>query len=293
MLAYSVQDVERSQMGVLGGLGALCGLAILGGPRKEAPVAITIKSASEIAIMREAGRINARALQAVVRAIRPGVRTRELDALAEGVIRSAGARPAFLGYPNRTTPGHPYPATINTSIDDELVHGIPSDRELQEGQIISIDCGTVWQGYVGDSAVTVPVGRVTPEAQRLIDVTRAALERAIAACRPGNRVGDVSASIQEWVESQGFHVVREYTGHGVGRSMHEDPQIPNWGIPNRGHRLRPGMTLALEPMVTVGPPELYVKPDYWTVATRDGSLCAHFEHTIAVTDGDAEILTLC
>lgn len=253
---------------------------------------VIIKSDAEIALMREAGRINARALAAVVGAVRPGVRTAELDAIAEEVIRSARAEPAFLGYPNRNDPEHPYPATINASVNDELVHGIPGDRVLCEGDILSVDCGTVWRGYVGDSAVTVPVGAVSPEAERLLAVTREALRLAIEACRAGNHVGDVSVAIQEWVQSQGYHVVREYTGHGVGRSMHEDPQVPNWGRRGRGHRLRQGMTLALEPMVTVGPPELYVKADRWTVATRDGGRCAHFEHTVAVTDGEPEILTL-
>lgn len=255
-------------------------------------MAIIVKSAGELAIMREAGRINALALEAAVSAVRVGVTTRELDAIAEDVIRSHGATPAFLGYPNRSYPAHPYPATINASIDGELVHGIPGGRRLREGQILSIDCGTVFKGYVGDSAVTVPVGRVSPEAERLLEVTREALRLAIGACRVGQRLGDVSATIQEWVEGQGYHVVREYTGHGVGREMHEDPQIPNWGTRNRGPRLRAGMTLALEPMVTIGPPDLQVQDDYWTVTTRDGGLSAHFEHTIAMTDGDPEVLTL-
>ena len=255
-------------------------------------MAIIVKSAGELATMREAGRINALALDAAVRAVRPGVTTRELDAIAEDAIRSHGGTPAFLGYPNRSYPGHPYPATINASIDGELVHGIPSDRRLVEGQILSIDCGTIYRGYVGDSAVTVPVGRISPEAERLLEVTREALRLAIDACRVGRRLGDVSAAIQEWVEGQGYQVVREYTGHGVGRTMHEDPQVPNWGTRDRGPRLRAGMTLALEPMVTIGPPDLYVKDDYWTVATRDGGLSAHFEHTVAITDGEPQILTV-
>ncbi|MBC7234692.1 MAG: type I methionyl aminopeptidase [Chloroflexi bacterium] len=253
---------------------------------------IILKSAAEIAAMREAGRINALALEEVCAAVRPGVRTRELDRIAERVIRAHGAEPAFLYYPNATFPEYPYPATINVSINDELVHGIPGNRRLREGDIVSLDCGTLWQGVIGDSAVTVPVGKVSPEAQRLIEVTREALRLAIEACRPGRRLGDVSATIQEWVEGQGYHVVREYTGHGVGYEMHEEPQIPNWGTRGRGILLRPGMTFALEPMVTLGPPELYVKDDHWTVATKDGSLCAHFEHTVAVTAGEPEILTL-
>lgn len=252
---------------------------------------IIIKSESELASMREAGRINASVLEALARAVRPGVTTRALDRIAREALRAAGATPAFLGYPNVLYPDAPYPAAINTSINDELVHGLPGRRRLNEGDIISIDCGTIYRGFVGDSAITLPVGRISAEAQRLLDVTREALDRAIAACRPGNRVGDISATIQEWVESQGYNVVREYTGHGVGRDMHEDPSIPNWGKRDRGASLRPGMTFALEPMVTVGPPDLRVKADHWTVVTADGGLCAHFEHTVAVTEGAPEILT--
>ena len=242
--------------------------------------------------MRAAGRINALALDAITRVIRAGITTLELDAIAAEVIRAHGAKPAFLGYPNRTFPDIPYPATINASVDGELVHGIPDERRLVEGQIISIDCGSVWKGYVGDSAITLPVGRVSPEAEQLLAVTREALRLGIAACRPGSRLGDVSATIQEWVESQGYQVVREYTGHGVGRDMHEDPLIPNWGARGRGARLKAGMTFALEPMVTIGSPDLFVKEDRWTVATRDGGLSAHCEHTVAITDGEPEILTL-
>lgn len=255
-------------------------------------MAIIIKSTDEIEIMRQAGHINALAHEAMARAVRPGVTTGELDRIATDVIRSHGGLPAFLDYPNGTFPGHPYPATINASVNSALVHGIPGRRKLKEGDIISLDCGTVYKGYVGDSAVTLPVGRISEQAERLLAVTQKALWLAIDACRAGNRIGDISATIQEWVESQGFQVVREYTGHGVGRDMHEDPQILNWGKRNRGRPLRPGMTIALEPMVTVGPPVLYVKEDYWTVATEDGSLCAHYEHSLAVTDGEPDILTL-
>ncbi|NLG26366.1 MAG: type I methionyl aminopeptidase [Chloroflexi bacterium] len=255
-------------------------------------MAVIIKTRDEIAIMREAGRINARALEAMARAVRPGVTTRELDRIALDVLKAHGARPAFLGYPNGSYPGHPYPATINASVDDELVHGIPGRRKLREGEILSLDCGAIYQGYVGDSAVTVAVGTISSAAQRLLDVTREALRRAIEASRVGNRVGDVSATIQEWVESQGYNVVREYTGHGVGRDMHEDPQVLNWGKRGRGTPLHVGMTYAIEPMVCLGSADLYVKSDHWTVATVDGQLCAHFEHTIAITDGEPEILTL-
>ena len=255
-------------------------------------MAIVIKSTDEIELLRQAGHVNALALEAMTRAVRPGVATKALDRIAEEVIRSHGGAPAFLNYPNSSFPGHPYPATITASINSELVHGLPKRRRLKDGDVLSLDCGTLLNGFVGDSALTLPVGQVSDEAARLIEVTRDALRLAIDACRVGNRLGDVSAAIQEWVQSQGYQVVREYTGHGIGRAMHEDPQIYNWGKRNRGARLRPGMTFALEPMVTVGPPILQVKRDCWTVATQDGGLCAHFEHTIAVTDGEPDILTL-
>ncbi len=249
---------------------------------------VVIKSPEEIAIMRQAGRINALALDAVRQAIRPGVTTAELDAIAEEVIRSHGAVPAFKGYPGP----YPYPATITASINDELVHGIPSPkRVLREGDIVSIDCGTIYKGFVADSAFTVGVGEISPEAQRLLEVTEQALYVGIAQLRPGNRVGDVSAAIQHYVESRGYHVTREYTGHGVGREMHEGPMVPNYGVPGRGMVLRPGMTIALEPMVLVGTPKTRVLEDRWTVASADGSLTAHFEHSVAVTEGEPLILT--
>lgn len=253
---------------------------------------IIIKTRDEIEVMRQAGRINALALEAVRRNVRPGITTLELDRIAEDVIRTHGGTPAFLNYPNRQYPAFPYPATINASVNDELVHGIPSRRRLVGGDIISLDCGTVWRGFVGDSAITVAVGRASRTAQRLIDVTHEALRLSIESCRIGKRTGDISSAIQEWVESQGYCVVRDYTGHGVGRAMHEDPEIPNWGKHDRGTLLRAGMTFAPEPMVTIGLPELFVKDDHWTVATVDGGLCAHFEHTIAMTDGEPDILTL-
>lgn len=242
--------------------------------------------------MREAGRITARALEATRRAVRPGVTTAELDAIAEDVIRSHGAIPAFLHYPNPGYRNAPYPGTITASINDELVHGIPGPRKLKGGDILSVDCGCTYNGFVGDAAFSVGVGLISAEAGRLLQVTKEALDRAIEASRPGNRLGDVSAAIQQCAEGHGYNVVREYTGHGVGRDMHEDPLIPNWGTPRSGVLLRAGMTYALEPMLMVGSAEVYVKRDLWTVATRDRSLCAHFEHTIALTDGEAEILTL-
>ncbi|MFO7696890.1 MAG: type I methionyl aminopeptidase [Anaerolineae bacterium] len=253
---------------------------------------ILIKSDADLAMMRRAGHVNALALAAACQAVRPGVTTRELDRIAESVIRAHGGVPAFLGYPNSTPYGPRYPATINASVDSELVHGIPGKRRLREGEIISIDVGTILDGFVGDSAATVAVGTISAEARRLIEVTEQALWVGINASRAGSRFGDVSAAIQEFVESHGYEVVREYTGHGVGRDMHEDPQIPNWGKRDRGAPLRAGMTFALEPMLTIGPPDLYTGRDGWTVATTSGALCAHFEHTIAVTDGDAEVLTI-
>ncbi len=250
---------------------------------------IILKSPKEIAIMREAGRINALALQAVREAARPGITTAELDAIAEEVIRSHGAVPAFKGYPGP----YPYPATITASINEELVHGIPSDkRRLREGDIVSIDCGTIYKGYVADSAFTMGIGNISPEAQRLLEVTERALYVGIDKLRAGNRVGDVSAAIQHYVESHGYHVTREYTGHGVGREMHEGPSVPNYGLPGRGVMLRVGMVIALEPMVLIGTPKTRVLPDRWTVASADGSLTAHFEHTVAITEDGPVILTV-
>jgi methionyl aminopeptidase len=257
-------------------------------------LAIIIKTQDEISMLRQAGRITAMALDAMRCAVRPGVTTAELDAIAEDVIRSHNAVPAFLNYPNpnRKYADRPYPATITASINDELVHGIPGPRALQEGDIVSLDCGCVYQGFVGDAAFSAAVGTISEQAALLLKVTEEALYKAIDASRVGNRLGDVSVAIQAHAEAHGFNVVREYTGHGVGRDMHEDPQIPNWGRRGSGVPLRTGMTYALEPMVMIGDPEVYVKPDTWTVATQDHQLCAHFEHTIAITNGDPQILTL-
>ncbi|NPA05837.1 MAG: type I methionyl aminopeptidase [Chloroflexi bacterium] len=249
---------------------------------------IILKSPQEIAIMREAGRINALALEAVRQAIRPGVTTAELDAIAEEVIRSHGAKPAFKGYPGP----YPYPATITVSINDELVHGIPSPkRVIREGDIVSVDCGTIYQGFIADSAFTVGVGEISPLAQKLLKVTEEALYKGIEQLRPGRRIGDVSWAIQHHVEKHGFYVTREYTGHGVGRSMHEFPMVPNYGRPGEGPVIKPGLTVALEPMVLVGTPRTKVKPDGWTVTSADGSLTAHFEHSVAVTPSGPLILT--
>ncbi len=247
---------------------------------------ITLKTAEELAIMREAGRINALALAAARAAIRPGVTTAEIDAAAAEVIRRNGAKPAFLGYGEP-----PFPAVTTVSVNEELVHGIPGKRKLREGDIVSVDCGTVFDGYVGDSAFSAGVGKISPQAQELLRVTEAALAAGIARMVVGNRTGDVSAAIQQMVEQAGFFVVRDYTGHGVGRAMHEDPQVPNYGQAGRGVPLREGMTLALEPMVLVGTNETAVLDNHWTVVSADGSLTAHFEHTVAVTAKGPQILT--
>jgi methionyl aminopeptidase len=248
---------------------------------------IVLKSLTEVDLMQQAGHINAMALAEVRKNIRSGVTTGELDRIAEEVIRENGGTPAFLKYPGP----YPYPATLNTSINEELVHGLPGKRELRDGDILSVDCGTVYEGFVGDSAFTVGIGEISPEARQLIDVTKEALRIGIEMMRPGNHLGDVSHAIQEWVEGNGFHVPREYSGHGVGRQMHEGPQVPNYGLPGRGLVLRPGVTIALEPMVLTGTPHTRVLKDQWTVASADGSLTAHFEHSVAVTDGGPLILT--
>ncbi|HOM67573.1 MAG: Methionine aminopeptidase 1 [Chloroflexi bacterium ADurb.Bin120] len=249
---------------------------------------INIKTPQEIEIMREAGRINAEALQAAVSLIEPGVTTAELNAAFEAVHRQYGVYSPFKNYPGP----YPYPASICTSVNEELVHGIPGDRKLEEGDIVSIDCGTVYQGFVGDMAVTVGVGEISPDAQRLIKATEHALKLAIANLVTNNTIGDIGFAVQTYVENQGYHVTRMYTGHGVGRKMHEGPQVPNYGKPGWGIRLREGMTIALEPMVLVGTPDTVVKADQWTVASADGSLTAHFEHTVAVTADGPMILTL-
>jgi methionyl aminopeptidase len=262
-------------------------------------MALYIKTPDEIHIMREAGRIVARAHQAMREVVRPGVTTAELDRIAEKVIRDHNAVPSFLDYPNNK-PGAPaHPATINASINSELVHGIPSSqRVLKEGDIISLDVGCIYQGFVGDGAFTMGVGQISPSVQRLLDVTEKALHVGIKASVVGNETCDVSLAIQHFVESYGYGIVREYTGHGVGRAMHEEPQVPNWWPRHarqrgwKSYRLQPGMTYAIEPMITAGRPETRELDDAWTVVTRDGSLCAHFEHTIAITEGEPEILTL-
>jgi len=246
---------------------------------------IILKSRDEIGIMREAGRILAETLELLVARLRPGLLEKELDEIVRKEFRKRGVTPTFLGY-------HGYPATVCVSINDEIVHGIPGDREIMDGDVVSIDLGCTYKGFVADSAVTAGVGNVSPEARRLIDVTREALWRGIAVARAGARVGDIGAAVQAFVEERGLSVVREYVGHGVGRQMHEDPQIPNYGSANSGPVLRSGMVIAIEPMVNTGDWRTKRDADNWTVRTLDGSLSAHFEHTLAITDGEPEVLTL-
>jgi methionyl aminopeptidase len=235
--------------------------------------------------MRRSGRIVRQVLEAVSKLVAAGVSTMDLERAAEKKIRDLGAKPAFKGY-------YDYPCVLCTSINNEIVHGIPSEkRVLQEGDIVSIDCGVVLDGYYGDSAITVPVGQTKPELQKLLDVTKASLYRAIDEVRPGKTVGDVGAAVQEMVESAGFSVVREFVGHGIGTRLHEDPQVPNYGMRGHGAKLREGMVLAIEPMVNAGKPGARVLDDRWTAVTEDGSYSAHFEHCVAVTSNGPMILT--
>ena len=246
---------------------------------------IVLKTGRELAVMREACRISAGALQLIGKAIEPGVTTAELDRMAEEYIRSQGAVPNFKGY-------HGYPATACISINNEVIHGIPTTkRKIMAGDIVSVDLGAMFNGYHGDNAATFACGDISPEAKRLIDTTRESLYEGIKAARAGGRIGDISFAIQSYVEARGYSVVREYVGHGVGTSLHEAPEVPNFGRAGRGIRLMPGMTLAIEPMINLGAPDVKVLPDGWTVITKDGSLSAHFEHTVAVTHDGPVILT--
>jgi len=253
---------------------------------------IIYKSPDEVDRMRTAGRIVAGTIDRVTRAVRPGVTTAELDAVAEAYIREQGATPSFKGY-GGSGRRKPFPASICTSLNDEIVHGVPSRKRIvAEGDLLSLDFGAVWDGFHGDSAVTLIVGEPpSVEAEKLVRVTEEALEAAISQVRPGARLSDIGAAVQQVAEGAGFSVVREYVGHGIGRSMHEEPQIPNYGEPGRGVQLKPGLVVAVEPMVNVGGWETRVLADDWTVVTEDGSLSAHFEHTIAVTEDGCEVLT--
>lgn len=245
-----------------------------------------LKTAEEIAVMREAGRIVATVLQRLSEAVRPGIRTRALNELAEQEVgRHSYARASFKGYRN-------YPASVCVSVNDEVVHGIPGNRVLKEGDIVSLDFGVIFKGFQGDAATTVGVGRVSSQAARLMETARAALAEGIGAARDGGNLGDIGAAVQGYVEKNGFSVVREYSGHGIGRDMHEDPLVPNFGTKGEGIRLKEGMTLALEPMVNTGAWATRLNANSWTVHTVDGGLSAHFEHTIAIRKTEAEILTV-
>ena len=246
---------------------------------------IILKSPQEIAKIRAAGRIVAGAIEELKTRVRPGIKTKELDRIAEEFIQKRGGIPAFKGYRG-------YPNTLCISVNEEIIHGIPSDRVLEEGDIAGIDLGVLLDGYYGDAAVTLPAGTISSQAKRLMETTEAALYRAIDAAVIGNRVSDIAYTIQSYVEGAGYSVVREFVGHGIGRSLHEDPPVPNFGEPGQGPQLREGMVLAIEPMVNAGGKDLFVRENGWTAVTKDRSLSAHFEHTVAVTRNGPLILTV-
>jgi len=247
-------------------------------------MAITIKSLDEIAVMRQAGGLVASILKILSKEIKAGMTTHQLDDIAARELARYGAKSSFKGY-------NGFPATVCVSINEEIVHGIPGNRVIDEGDIVSLDFGAILDGFHGDAALTVAVGEISPQAAQLLEATKGSLKAGIAAAQPGAHLNDISAAIQHYAESRGFSVVREYTGHGIGREMHEDPQIPNFGLPGQGPVLQKGMTLAIEPMVNIGGWKTRVEDNHWTVVTADGSLSAHFEKTIAITDGEAEVLT--
>ena len=247
---------------------------------------IVLKTGRELKIMKEACRISAGALQLVGRAVEPGVTTAELDRIAEEYIRSEGAVPNFKNYDG-------YPATACISVNNEVIHGIPTEkRKIKQGDIVSVDLGAMFEGYHGDNAATFACGDISDEAKRLMDATKESLYEGIKAARAGGRIGDIGHAVQSYVEARGYSVVRQFVGHGVGTHLHEAPEVPNFGIPGRGIRLLPGMTIAIEPMVNIGEPDVKVMPDGWTVLTKDGSLSAHFEHTVAVTSDGPQIMTV-
>jgi methionyl aminopeptidase len=247
---------------------------------------ISLKSERELELMRKAGELTARILDEMVRMVEPGVTTGELDRYAESRCKELGVIPVFKGY-------HGFPATVCISVNEEVVHGIPSGkRALRDGDIVGLDFGVSYQGWIGDTARTVAVGKIAPAAQKLIDVTRESLEQGIEQCREGNRVFDIGHAVQAWVEKHGYSVVREFVGHGIGKALHEDPQIPNYGPKGKGIPLKVGMVLAIEPMVNAGSHEVKVLSDGWTAVTQDRSLSAHFEHTVAITPSGPQILTL-
>ncbi len=246
---------------------------------------IAIKNSRELSLMKEACVISARALQLAGEAVEPGVTTAELDRMIRKYIESQGAKPSFLGYGG-------FPASACISVNETVIHGIPDKRVIKAGDIVSIDVGAHLNGYHGDNAATFAAGDISPQAQALLDATRESLYEGIAQAIAGNRVGDISAAVQQYVEMRGYSVVRQFVGHGVGTNLHEDPSVPNFGTPGRGPRLLPGMTLAIEPMVNMGVPDVEVLKDGWTTVTRDGKLSAHFEHTIAITKDGPVILTM-
>lgn len=245
---------------------------------------VILKASWEIDLIRKSGRIVAEALARLTKLVEPGITTLDLDRLAEEYILKRGAKPAFKGYRG-------YPYCLCASVNEQVVHALPSERTLKEGDIVSLDLGSIVDGYYGDAAVTVPVGQVSDEANRLIDVTQESLRRAIDAVHPGGRLSDISHAVQAAVEAEGFSVVRLFVGHGIGRSLHEEPQIPNFGPPGHGPVLKTGMVLAIEPMVNAGSPDVMILEDRWTAVTCDGSLSAHFEHTVALTENGTEVLT--
>jgi methionyl aminopeptidase len=245
---------------------------------------IIYKSRAEIDLMREAGRILAESLHRLQAMAKPGVTLLDLDREADRFIRGRGCIPGFKGYQG-------YPNSVCTSVNDQVVHGIPTNRKLREGDLLSLDCGLIYEGFWADAGVSMGIGPLAPEAQRLLDVTRKALDIGISKAQVGNRIGDISAAIQQCVEGAGFAVVRQFVGHGIGRDMHEDPQVPNFGIQGRGPLLKPGMVLAIEPMVNAGSPEVALLGDGWTVVTADHSLSAYFEHSVAITADGPEVLT--
>jgi methionyl aminopeptidase len=250
----------------------------------EAAAGISVKSPAELERIREAGQVVAKVIQLLGRSVEPGMKTRELDGLAFKEIKRLGAKPAFLGYRG-------YPATICVSLNHEVVHGIPSDRAIREGDLVKLDVGAIVDGFYGDGAATVGAGVITPQARQLVEVTRQSLEVGVQAARAGARTGDIGAAIQSFVEARGLSVVREYAGHGIGRALHEDPQVPNFGVPGRGPELPQGAVIAIEPMVNVGTWRTRVLDDHWTVVTADGSLSAHFEHTMIIGSNGAEVVT--
>lgn len=252
--------------------------------RAAQPSGITIKKPEEQEAMRRAGQVVALVLKRLGDALEPGMRTRDLDALASQVMKEAGARPAFLGYRG-------FPAVVCISLNEEIVHGIPGERVIREGDLVKIDAGAVVDGLYADAARSIPVGRVSPSVRALVEVTRNALEVGISHARPGAHIGDIGAAIQRYVEGRGYAVVREYVGHGIGRALHEDPAVPNYGQPGEGPRLLPGMAIAIEPMVNIGTYLTRVRDDGWTVVTADGTLSAHFEDTVIITETGCEVIT--